>query len=268
LSCMTIEPGSELTSIGQSGFSYCRALQFIDIPPTLKQLHSRAFCECGLSVLRLKSFRSLSRIQEEACMSNPGLRCVFIPASVRQIDRFAFHNCCSLCEVNFELPSNLVSIGYEAFAFCYSLTRFQIPASVTEIDGNFLCGSGVHDLQVDADNAHFQTIDGFLVNREGTEILCYVGENCDLRIGASIEKVGKDAFSGCQFLRSVTFERGSKVKVIESNAFDSCSALEWVRFGGFCPRLESRCFAECVRLRQILRSSRWDRLAAKPDTFS
>jgi hypothetical protein len=243
LAMVTLEPGSRLTSMKRAAFEGCGRLQFIN------------------SMLRL------SHISPDTCKENSNLRSLLIPGTVIEIGSSAFASCVSLSEVDFVLPSKLTSIRWESFRGCRSLSEFRIVGSVRQICGNFLSCSGVHHVSIDEDNPEFDTVDGFLVNRDKTSIICYFGDDCDVRIGADIETVGDNSFEGCRFLRSVTFESGSKLKRIGRRAFSGCMLLKRVEFGGSCPTLDCHCFACCVNLAELVFPSPSDRVPRSSDAF-
>jgi hypothetical protein len=252
LSAVTMEGGSRLRSLGRWAFAGCVRLQFADLPSKLESLAEMAFWKCNFSALPLGSLRRLSRIRESACDENYSLASVLIPGNVVEIGFWAFYECVSLLSVDFVLPSKLRSIHFGAFAGCQSLTQFRIVESVTRIHGSFLQGSGVREITVDRDNAKFETMDAFLVSRDRKKIVCYFGNDSDVRIGANVETIGPSSFEKCQFLRSVTFEPASKLKRIGGHAFEGCRSLELVRFGGRCPSLGDFCFCCCDGLREIV----------------
>jgi hypothetical protein len=165
------------------------------------------------------------------------------------------------------VPSKLVSIGAHAFCECKALTQFRVVGSVEAIAGDFAEVSGVHHVFVEDDNEYFKVVDGFLMSREGTSIVYYFGEDRDVRIGMDIETVRKSSFARCRFLRSVTFEKGSKLTAIEQFAFRRCRSLERVHFGGSCPSLGFSCFDDCEQLTEVSFESSSERLPARRDAF-
>jgi hypothetical protein len=245
-----------MTDIGESAFEGCVNLRCIDLPPDLEELRKSLFGHCNFSVLAFESLLWLSSIQVSACESNRALRSVLIPGSVITIHGWAFRDCVSLSEVNFVSPSQLRSIDFESFSGCKSLTQFRIVGSVQAISGSFIQGSGVHEVFVDGDNDHFDTLEGFLVNRAGTSIVSYFGKDSDVQIGRNIESIEEHSFEKCAFLRSVTFETGSKLAAIGTFAFQMCQSLERVQFGGSYPRFGFCCFGYCQALREVLEGSR------------
>jgi hypothetical protein len=267
LAILTVERGSKLQSIGEFAFRDCQCLQVVDLPPNLQALSSDLFGECDLFVLPLESLSQLSIIKSHACRRNLHLRSVWIPGSVAIIDEYAFVDCFSLSEVKFELPSKLRTIGSGSFSGCQSLARFRFVGSVEEIGGSFLNRSGVHEIIVDEDNDHFKVIDGFLANRQGTRIIHYFGSECDIRIGRDIETVCEHSFRGCECLRSVTFEKGSRLAVVEESAFQECLSLERVEFEALRPIFDDYCFADCGQLKDVLFAGRPDRFALNDYAF-
>jgi hypothetical protein len=251
LSAVTIERGSRLKSIQSLVFSKCDRLQFSDLPPNIPTLSAYLFQRCGLPVLRLDSISRLSRIEFAACIDCARLHAVSIPGSVVQIDGDAFRSCVALSEVSFMLPSKLAAIGYRSFSGCSSLAQFEIVESVAAIDGAFLQSSGVRQVCVHPGNANFKTIDGFLVNQAGTSIICYFGTEGDLCINSTIEHIGQGAFQECPFVRSITFEIGSKLKRVDKQAFRDCTSLKQVHFGGRLPDLQALSFGGCARLKDV-----------------
>jgi hypothetical protein len=168
------------------------------------------------------------------------------------ISSYAFRDCTSLEEVQFQLPSNLAKIDKGAFQGCQSLTEIYIVKSVSEIVGNFIHGSGVRHVVVDPGNRKFQTIKGSMLERDGTCLVSYFGVERDVRIPSHIETIGDASFEKCGDVRSVTFEPGSKLTHIESWAFYEASSLEEVHFRSLRPAFAVDSFAKCTQLNMIV----------------
>ena len=96
-----------VTSIGDSAFSWCKSLQSIVIPNSVTSIGVRAFSGC-------KSLQS-----------------IVIPESVTNIGNSAFRGCTSLQSI--VIPKSVTSIGDSAFLYCTSLQSIVIPESVTNI---------------------------------------------------------------------------------------------------------------------------------------
>ena len=65
----------------------------------------------------------------------------------------------------------------------------------------------------------------------------------DLTVPDVVQRIGKGAFEGCEFLRSITIP--PSVEVIEPNAFRGCKNLKTVRFSGGLMMIGTRAFEGC-----------------------
>jgi hypothetical protein len=144
LAVLTVERGSRMESMGERALCGCRGLQIVHFPRDLRELSRNLFGGCCFSVLRLESMSQLSRIRGRAFEMNHQLRSVLIPRSVLKIGCSAFSSCVVLSEVSFELHSELVVIGVNAFYDCKSLTEFRVVGSVEAIAGDFAEGASHH----------------------------------------------------------------------------------------------------------------------------
>ena len=109
LKTITIEQGSQLTTIDGSAFFGCTALESITIPASVTSIGQVAFYGCT------------------------AIASITIPASVNSIGPNAFQNCTSLETVTIEQGSHLTTIDESAFYGCTALESIEIPASVTSI---------------------------------------------------------------------------------------------------------------------------------------
>ncbi len=148
-----------------------------------------------------------------------------------------------------EIPSKLdtytvTSIGYEAFAVCYSLTSVTIPNSVTNIgDDAFKYCYSLTEINVDANNKNYSSQDGVLFNKNKTELIQYPIGNTrtSYDIPNSVTNIGDGSFDQCGSLISVTIP--NSVTRIGVAAFFGCDNLTSVSipdsvisidWGAFC----------------------------------
>ena len=137
----------------------CSSLTSIEIPASVETIKASAFKGCSsLATVTFENGSQLKTIEGGYPSSGTFADCtaltsIEIPASVETIEAAAFKGCSSLATVTFEKGSRLTSItgdcvkdsgnrvtSYGAFLECTSLTKIEIPASVTTI------GSGAfHD---------------------------------------------------------------------------------------------------------------------------
>ncbi len=111
------------------------------------------------------------------------LTAVEIPAEINgvevtEIGELAFSSCYDLASVT--LPETITSIGTYAFDFCESLTDLQIPAKTNEIaDTAFTGCCSLMNITVAAGNTAFKSVDGVLLEADGTTIVCYPSGRAD-----------------------------------------------------------------------------------------
>ena len=141
-----------LERIGARAFLQCTDIVSVDIPDSVLDIQSLAFCECK-SLKRVVLPSGIEKIPE-AVLACSGLASVDIPDGVVEIGENAFRDCKSLKSITipdtvvkigstaFEdcialekvrLPSKLLSIGYRTFSGCTSLVSIEIPDSIQEI---------------------------------------------------------------------------------------------------------------------------------------
>lgn len=194
---ITFEDGAtRLTEIPQRAFYGTDQFTSLTLPQGIKSIGDDAFSpgyragEVRLTTLVLNN--DLERIGDSAFYRQTNLLSVTIPASVTEIDRYAFQGCTGLQSVTFAQGSKIALLGSYAFSGCSALTSITLPASY--------CGSsGSKD--------------------ETTGV--YKGDGV----------MGNGLFSGCRALVSITFTDGCPlITSIGSSVFGSCVSLETLTF--------------------------------------
>ena len=201
-------------------------LETVILPNTLTSIGKRVFYMSGLQSVEIPA--SVETIQEEA-FRGCDFTSIEIPVSVKIIERGAFAYCTALTSVTFKKNSRLKTIegssgdshiyDYGAFSGCTSLTSIEIPASVETIGYAAFKGcTALTDLTFEK-GSQLKTISGKDDNHYGNK---YYGVFSDctsltsIEIPASVETIEPAAFEGCKALTTVTFEKGSQLKTIQS----------------------------------------------------
>ena len=192
----TIIP-KKVTSIGQDAFWGCSGLTSVTIPNRVESIKPRAFGECsGLTSVTIpNSVKSIEMLAFAACS---GLNSIKVESDNPKYD--SRNNCNAIIETasntliagckNTIIPSDVISIGLDAFSGCSGLTSVTIPNSVTSIgDGAFGGCTGL----------------------------------TSATIPNSVTFIGGFAFSGCKKLTLLKI--GSGTNKIDYYAFENCPEL-------------------------------------------
>ncbi len=242
----TIE-GKTVSSIGRSAFAGQSNLRQVTLPNGLRTIGASAFSGCS----------NLVRMH--------------IPDSVTEIGEGAFTNNVRLSAVTFGGNSALTTIGSFAFQNCARIRDITLPASLREIDGKaFLGASSITSFALQSGNTAFSVLDGVLLSADGKTLVCYpAGRNGTYELPDSVRTVGPAAFAYAKLtqidlkavgtihekafflsrLESLTIP--NSVSVIESSAFQSCSALRELTLGTGLRSIPEMAFSYCDRLEAV-----------------
>ena len=144
---------------------------------------------------------------------------IVIPEGVTEIAEYVFQ---FKPVTSLKLPSTLKIIGRHAFSLLDgSMSTVTIPASVTKIGEGAFRGNGggsLKEINVEAGNKHFKSINGVLFSKNGKELLCYPSGKRDIfyKIPSKVQVIKAYSF-GNSALQTV--EIPSSVKTIEDYAF-------------------------------------------------
>ncbi len=123
---------NSVTYIGANAFDGCSGLTSINIPNSVTQIAPRAFYDCR-SLTSVDIPNSVTMLGEYAFYHCYGLTSATIGNSVTSIGQCTFYECSRLTNVTID-NSSVTIISRLAFGNCSSLTRINIPNSVTYID--------------------------------------------------------------------------------------------------------------------------------------
>ena len=270
LQTVTFEKGSKLKTIETYVF-YCTSLTSIEIPASVETIEEDAFLGC--SSLKTVTFEKGTQLKTlDGFAGCTSLTTIEIPASVETIGGSAFEDCTSLQSVMFEKGTQLKTIegGYQgrrsAFYNCTSLTTIEIPASVETIGNNIFDGCTSLQTVTFEKGSKFKTIGesvfGDCTSLTTIEIPASVEEigysafyGCTsltmIEIPASVETIREDAFARCTSLQTVTFEKGSKLKMIEGSLFSGCTSLTTIEIPASVEEIGYSAFYGCTSLQTV-----------------
>ncbi len=283
-----------LETIGIGAFQGCRNLVDIAIPSTVSELGERAFAGCSdiesvaipeqISVLNPGVFQGcrslvsitlpsgMESIGEEAFNGCRSLSTIALPESLQEIGVGAFSGCQGL--ESLVIPESVIQAGDYAFYNCSSLTTLHLPKSLEFLGEQALVGCrGLKEIQVDADNSYYKSVDGVLFTADGSELIKYpvakeavsyqvpdgtveianrafrVSILHEIILPDSLQTIESQAFELCRDLVSVEIPEG--LLSIGSGAFEQCESLELISLPPRLESLEESVFQSCQSLTQI-----------------
>lgn len=166
--------------------------------------------------------------------SSDSIEKVVFPSTYVTIGDFTCYNLRKLTEIVF--GGNEQTFGEKAFAYCWELPSFTVPASVTEMGSQALWAlTNVTSFAVEEGNEYFAVnADGVLTDKAGTTLLYYPLGNTreSYEVSADIVAIADYAFNHAgvffygsgegdepYYLFSLTFAAGSKLEKVGEYAF-------------------------------------------------
>jgi len=178
----------------------------------LRRLGKGAFLQSGIEEIDFEAGGQLKIIGHTSFADTPNLKRIKIPASVESLGE-VFFSCVGvdsgLKEINFEVGSQMITLGAAVFHGCRYLQKIEIPASVESLERSFFYGSFFEKVGFE-NGSQLKTLGrGVFLGNESLK---------RIKIPASVENLGEEAFfmSGIEV---VDFEVGSQLNDIGSKAF-------------------------------------------------
>lgn len=218
-------------SIGNrfSGYKYLRS---ITMPDTVTSLGDSAFHNCyALQEVKLSS--GLKTIPTYAFYGCSSLKSIVIPDSVTYIADSVFSKCSSLESV--VLSKNLKRINSTAFSSCTSLKAIEIPESITTVGNNIFDGCTKLESVVVPGNVMIESGNAMFVRCSGLKKVV-------IKDGTTMIPSGM--FSNCSSLSEVVLPEG--LTKISDNAFTGCLNLAKINLPDSVEQIGNRVFYRCI----------------------
>ncbi len=213
-----------VVAIGDQAFDYCRDLNTISLPNTIKSIGYASFywCDKLTTIVLPSSLISVGRYAFEKCN---GITAITIPNQVESIAEWAFYDNLNLQTIS--LPASLKTIGEAAISFCPKLTNINVAPG----------------------NTNFSTSNGVLFNFDKTTLISFPNlSSTNYTLPQSVTSIANWAFAGCENLTTVALSQ--TLESIGNNAF-SWSNLKTINLPGSLKALGDGAFRNCTQLNDI-----------------
>ena len=202
-----------LKRISDFAFNDYSLLKIVSIPSSVNSIGSEAFTDTPWLKNNKKEFVVIA---DGILLKYQGSRTkVVLPSNVRTINDSAFYNNKKLTEV--VLDKNLTEIKDSAFYKCKNLKKINIPSTVKTIGNSAFCETGLTSVD----------------------------------IPSKTTALGSYAFSDCKNLTQASFDKDSKLTVIEVGLFGGCKSLKKVVLPNNLTELGEEVFRDCTKLQSI-----------------
>lgn len=246
---------SSVTSIGTSVFGFCRQLVELEVELDNPVYDSRNNCNaiietstntliqgCNTTIIPT----SVTGIGNSA-FNGSGLTGITIPASVTNIETYAFVNTGNCANITFEANSKLTTIGIQAFGNS-GITTITIPKSVTSMgDQAFYTCNQLEEIIVEDGNTVYDSRDNCnAIIETATNTLTH---GCQTSvIPNTVTTIGGGSFHGCGTLTSI--EIPHSVTTIGNAAFTG-SGLESITIPNSVTSMSNYVFQLCGNLTTV-----------------
>ena len=215
--------------IGTSAFIFT-SLTHVVFPDSLKTIKSWSFA-CGK------------------------LKTLVIPQSCTNLEEFCFSGCYLLD--NITIPDSVTSIGTGAFKSCTKLTDVRLPSNLSNIGGGVFQGCSNINITFD-ETANLKSNDQQLITDKSEKVISmYFGDDSEVVVASSVEKIKGYAFASVSCIKSVNFVGTSALNTIETYAFKS-SGLESIVLPNSLRYISTYAFYQCKYLRYVKFGSQLD----------
>ena len=197
----------DVVGVGDQAFYKNKKVTSMSLPNSIQFVGSCAFCELRIPML--------------------------LPSSLERVGGSAFAY--NLFD-DLRLPSGLKEIHEEAFEFTAVKTgKAYVSAGVNTIIGNPFYGSSIKEVNVDAGNSFFKSMDGVLLSKDGRKIIAYprskTGDTYPIPYG--VTTIGDSSFENNRDLTQLVIP--VTVNKLEDCAFVWCSSLKVIVVQGTMP---------------------------------
>ena len=246
-----------ISIIGAGAFQNCTSLTEIEIPSGVSQIAPWLFSGCT----ELEKISLPDTIQDIGNGVFYGT--AWLAEQKAENDMVILDTClidAAQCSGDVVIPDGVTKICGGAFYTGSDtesqITSLTIPASVAKIDLSVLSDcENLQSISVSEDNLKYQSKDGVLFSKDGTNLLCYPKQKSGAYVipdgVTEIRRISifDSAFYNCTELTSVTIP--DSVTELENSAFFGCTSLSSVTLPQGMTKIGQSAFSGCTSLAEI-----------------
>ena len=193
-------------------------------------------------------------IDQNTFKDNASITSIYIPSTIKKIDKSAFEKCTALETVT--LVNGLETIGWNAFYNCEKIKNIEIPDTVTMLDGT--TNERIYQNPEHGIFGRCTSLETVVIGKGVSEIPSYCFQNCTslkrITIPGNVKTIGNAAFTYCTNLETAVLEEGverigrPEDAFSESCVFSYCTSLTNVTLPETVKFITAYAFSYCTSL--------------------
>ena len=237
--------GFPVTEIDERALYYCRGIQSIKVPGSIKVVKKGAFSKC-VNLTSVIFEEGTITLESEIFKECTNLNNVKLPSTLKSIGDNSFADCVNLTSISF--PKNITSFGKSILGGCTNLTSLTIPFLPNKYLGYLFGGtaSSYNPTSVPSTlrevyltNATIIDENAFYACQKITKII----------LPSTLETIAANAFYSCMGLSEIIIPES--VTTIEKYAFYECNGLTNIDIKGRITNISKATFNNCSKLKTI-----------------
>ena len=211
--------GRDIVGIAADAFKAENSIKSVTIPATYTYVGDYAFYDCDALETVTFEGEAITDIGTGTFEGCDKLASIVLPKSVETVEPFAFKDCVAITSI--DLSGALKTVSEGAFYGCSALKTVVLADSVEYVVKNAFYGCAALEYTT-YDNGLYlgNSANPHLVLASVSDLNA---EEC--KVNDNTKVVAAQAFSGCQYLSSLTL--GNNVSVISARCFEGCDELEY-----------------------------------------